>query len=136
MPRRRLEIAGKAGHALWYIGLEADPLLLAVIADVDTGRRLLFDDVADCLVHFRVHLRGVESLAGFAPEQHVGQFVITRQAADMGGAECGRGSAAWSVSPRTVFDCCARRSTRRQLGKNGRLPNGFNVIAHPGNDGC
>ena len=79
-----LRHAGKAAHALRHIGLEADPLLLAVIADVDAGGSLLLHNVANGFVHLRGHLLGVE----FSPllaHQQIGQLLIARQAADMGG---------------------------------------------------
>ena len=55
--RRRFDIAAKAGHALRHIGLEADALLLAVVADVDAGLLLLLDHVAHRPVHLGRHLR-------------------------------------------------------------------------------
>ena len=51
-----LRFTAEAGHALRHVGLEADPLLLAVIADIDARLFLLGDDVADCLFHFGVEL--------------------------------------------------------------------------------
>ena len=80
-----LRHAAEAGHALRHIGLEADALLLAVIADVDAGRDLLVDHMAYRLVHLGGHLLGVECLAGFLAHQQVGQLLVARQAADMGG---------------------------------------------------
>ena len=38
--------AAESGHALRHVGLEPDPLLLAVIADIDAGGLLLLDDMA------------------------------------------------------------------------------------------
>ncbi len=84
-PAPALRHAGKAGHALRHISLETDPLLLAVIADVDAGGGLLVDDVADSLVHFGGHLGGIEFFASLLAHQQFGQFLVARQAADMGG---------------------------------------------------
>ena len=82
-----LRFAGKARHALRHVGLKADPLLLAVVADVDAGFFLLGDHMADRLVHFGVELRRVVAFAGFAPDQKLAQRFAARQAADMGGED-------------------------------------------------
>ena len=49
-----LGFARETGHAPGHVGLEADALLLAVIADVDAGLGLLGDHVA----HGAIHLIG------------------------------------------------------------------------------
>jgi hypothetical protein len=54
---------------LRYIGLEADALLLAVVADVDTGLLLLGDQMVHRLFHRGVQLRLVVAFAGLAPHQ-------------------------------------------------------------------
>ena len=84
-PAPALRHAAKAAHALRHVGLEADALLLAVIADVDAGGRLLVDHVAHRLVHFGGHFGGIEFLARFLAHQQVGKLLVARQAADMGG---------------------------------------------------
>ena len=80
-----LRHAGKARHALRHVGLETDPPLLAVIADVDAGFHLLADDVAHRLVHFVGEHRRVEFFAVLLLDQKVAQRLVARQAADMGG---------------------------------------------------
>src|SRR5512143_157431 len=45
-PAPSLRYAAEAAHALRYIGLETDPLLFAVIADVDAGGELPLDHMA------------------------------------------------------------------------------------------
>ncbi len=64
--------AGKSGHALRHVRLEADALLLAVVADVDAGLLLLLDHMANRLVHLGRHFGCVKGLAGFAANQQVG----------------------------------------------------------------
>ena len=83
-PAPALRHAAEACHALRHIGLEADALLLAVIADIDAGRGLLFHHVAHRFVHFGGHFGGIEFFARFLAQQEVGQFLVARQAADMG----------------------------------------------------
>ncbi len=80
-----LGFPGKAGHARRHIGLEADALLLAVIADIDAGFLLLGDHMAHRIFHFRFELRAVVALARFAGDQQIAQRLAARQAADMGG---------------------------------------------------
>ncbi len=77
--------AAETAHALRHISLEADALLLAVITDVDAGGSLFLHHVAHGFIHFRGHFRGVEFFARFLAYQQVGQLLIARQAADMGG---------------------------------------------------
>ena len=76
--------SGVAAHALGHVSLEADALLLAIVADVDAGILLLGDHMGDRGVHFAVHFGLVEGLARFALDQQFGQFGVARQAADMG----------------------------------------------------
>ena len=78
---------GKARHALRHIGLETDPPLLAVIADVDAGFHLLGHDVADRLVHFVGEQFWIERLALLLGDQEIAQRLVARQAADMGGED-------------------------------------------------
>ena len=82
-----LGFAAEAGHALRHVGLETDPLLLAVIADIDAGFFLFGNDVADGLFHLGVELRLVVAFAGFAAHQKLAQSLAARQAADMGGED-------------------------------------------------
>ena len=80
-----LRYAGEAGHALRHVGLEANPALLAVVADVDARVHLSLDDMADRLVLFIGHRLGVDGLALVLRHQQVGQLFVARQAADVGG---------------------------------------------------
>ena len=61
--------AAKPGHTPRHVGLEADALLLAVIADIDPGFLLLRDHVAHRLLHRGVELRLVVVFAGLAAHQ-------------------------------------------------------------------
>ena len=45
-----LRNAAEPGHALRYVGLKADPALLAVAGDVDAGFALLLEHVGDALL--------------------------------------------------------------------------------------
>ena len=76
--------AAEARHALRDIGLEADALLLAVVADVDAGRDLARDGVAHGAVHLLGERSCVDRLAGLPPDQQVGERGVARQAADVG----------------------------------------------------
>jgi hypothetical protein len=66
------------------IGLKADALLFAVIADVDAGFFLLFDDMAHRLVHLGVEGCSIDWFAGLALDEELGKRLTARQAADMG----------------------------------------------------
>ena len=68
-----LGFAAEARHARGDVGLEADALLLAVVADVDAGRDLRVDDLAHRAVHLGGHGGRVDRLAGLAADQQVGQ---------------------------------------------------------------
>ncbi len=95
-----LRYAGEAGHALRHVGLEADPLLLAVIADIDAGRRLLVDDMAHGLVHLGRHLRLCRRprrpRAGSAGRRACRCAAGCRH----GSSGCGRGWSAWVILSR------------------------------------
>ena len=86
-PAAALGFAAEARHALRHIGLEADALLLAVVADVDTGLLLLGDHMAHRLLHRGIQLRLVVAFAGLAPHQKLAQRRAARQAADMRGQD-------------------------------------------------
>ena len=86
-PAAALGFAAEARHALRHIGLEADALLLAVVADVDAGLLLLGDHMAHRLLHRGVQLRLVVAFAGLAPHQKLAQRRAARQAADMRGQD-------------------------------------------------
>ena len=53
-PAPAFGFTGETGHALGHVGLKADALLFAVVADVDAGLNLLGDDLA----HGAIHLSG------------------------------------------------------------------------------
>ena len=63
-----LGFAGKAGHARRHIGLKANALLLAVVANIDTDVLLFVHHMPDRLFHLRFEPPGVVTLAGFAPD--------------------------------------------------------------------
>ena len=84
LAHRRFDYAAEARHALRHVGLEPDPLLLAVIADVDAGRGLPLRPRRAPRCPSRRPSRPHRSLAGLAPDQELGQRLVARQAADMG----------------------------------------------------
>ena len=86
-PAPPLGDATEPRHARRHVGLEADPLLLAVVADVDAGRLLLGHHMTHGLVHLGVEHRLVVGFARLAFEQQIGQRLIARQAADVGGED-------------------------------------------------
>src|SRR5262249_17523257 len=75
----------EAAHALWHVGLKTHALLLAVVADVDAGFLLLLDHMAHGCVHLLRHHGRIKGFSRFPPDQQVRQFLVTWQAADMGG---------------------------------------------------
>jgi hypothetical protein len=79
-----LGFAGKTRHARRDVGLEADALLLAVVADVDPSRRLGRNRFAHGAVHLPRHRGRINRLPGLAADQQVGQHIVARQAADVG----------------------------------------------------
>ena len=50
---------------MWYVGLEADALLLAVVADVNAGRGLLVHDMLDRMIELAIkgHVQKREFIA-------------------------------------------------------------------------
>ena len=65
-PAPAFRFAGETRHPLRHVGLEADALLFAVVADIDAGLDLLFDDMAHGAIHFEIQLRFVDGDAFFA----------------------------------------------------------------------
>ena len=78
-----LGFPAEARHALGDVGLEADPLLLAVVADVDAGGHLGGNRAAHGAVHLGGQAGRIDGLAGFAADEQVGQHLVARQAADV-----------------------------------------------------
>src|SRR5262245_14973107 len=68
-PAAALGYPAEARHALRHIGLEADALLLAVVADVDASEPLPLDHMAHGVVHLGVELGLVIGLAGLAIDE-------------------------------------------------------------------
>ena len=68
-PAPPFRFAAEAGHALRYVSLKTDALLLAVIAAIDAGRFLFGDHMPDRFFHLRVEQHLVVSFAGFALHQ-------------------------------------------------------------------
>src|SRR5262249_61391129 len=77
-------LAAKSAHACGHVGLEADALLFAVVADVDACRDLGVDGRAYGPIHLDGKHAGIERLARLAANEQVGQDPIARQAADVG----------------------------------------------------
>ena len=105
---RALGFAAEARHALRHIGLEADALLLAVIADIDAGILLPGGDVGHRLVHLGRHQFRIDRLAGLAPDQQVGQHLVARQRADMGDQNAVAADQHGNLPGRSfcLSDCC------------------------------
>ena len=80
-----LRLAAIAAHARRHVGLERDALLLAVIADVDAGVLLPLDHLGDRTVELVRHFFRIDRLASLALDQQLGDRLVARQAADMGG---------------------------------------------------
>src|SRR5262249_3580988 len=74
-------LPAEARHARWDVGLEADPLLLTVVADVDPRRQLRLDHALDGAVHLRGHGGGSNGFARLAADQELGQPRAAWQAA-------------------------------------------------------
>jgi len=95
-PAPALGFAAEAGHALRHVRLEADALLLAIVADVDAGLLLLARDVAHRRLHLRFELPFVKAFARLTAYQQLAQRFVARQAADVGGedavAACNHGA--------------------------------------------
>src|SRR5262249_1785627 len=79
-----LGFTGKSGHALRDIGLKANPLLFAIVNDIDARRRLFLNDMLNRSIHRLCKLFFVHSRALFALDEQIGKLIISRQAADMG----------------------------------------------------
>src|SRR5215831_6827721 len=60
-------------------------LLLAVVADIDTGFDLLVDDPSQCRLAYPVELSPIDRLAAGAAHVEPGELGWPRQAAGMGG---------------------------------------------------
>ena len=86
-PAPAFGFAAEAGHALRHVSLEADALLLAIVADVDAGLLLLSYDVAHRRLHLRFELPFVKAFARLTAYQQLAQRFVARQAADMGGED-------------------------------------------------
>ena len=84
-PAPALRFAREARHALRHVSLEPDALLLAVIGDVDARRGLLVDHAVHREIHLARKLVFVDRFAVFAPDKKLGQGLIARQTADVGG---------------------------------------------------
>ncbi len=82
-----LRLPGEARHALRHVGLESDPLLLAVIADVHAGGGLLFDHLQNGAVHLPSHQVLYQWFSFLPVDQEVGKHVVARKAAYMGGED-------------------------------------------------
>ena len=76
--------AAKAAHALRHIGLETDPVLLAVIADVDPGCHC-FSTTWRTALSISEAITLASNPCPLPGHQQIGQFFVARQAADMGG---------------------------------------------------
>src|SRR5262249_11391181 len=73
-----LRFAGEAGYSLSDESGESDSLLFSVVADIDAGGRLLFDDVANGPVHRLPQALLIDRLSLFAFDQQVGKLVVAR----------------------------------------------------------
>jgi hypothetical protein len=71
-PAPAFGFSGETRHALRDVGLESDALLFPVIANIDAGLDLLFDNVADRAIHFEIELRFIDGNALFAGDEQAG----------------------------------------------------------------
>ena len=78
-PAPALRFAAEARHALRHVGLKADTLLFAVVADVDAGFFLLRDHVTHRLFHLGLQLRLIVAFARLAAHQKLAQRLAARQ---------------------------------------------------------
>ena len=78
-----LRLSPKTRHSLRDVGLKADTLLLAVIADIDSGFFLFFDDMTNSGVHRCAKLSWIDSLSLFAADEQLRELIIARQASHM-----------------------------------------------------
>ena len=86
LPGLARRVAGEAGEAVRDVGGVADLAHLAVADHVDAGRDLLLHDCLDGIGDDRAAAGGVvRDLAVLAREQHIGDRLRARQAADMRG---------------------------------------------------
>ena len=79
-----LRLTTETGNSLRHVSLEADPLLFSIITNVDTGLRLLFNNVLHRSVHLVRESLLVDFFSLFAANQKVRQHFVTRQTSDMG----------------------------------------------------
>ena len=75
--------SGKPGHSLGNVRLKTHALLLAIVANVYSGRRLFFDDVPNASIHGLGELIFVDGPSFFPADQQVGKFIAAGKAADM-----------------------------------------------------
>src|SRR6185369_17313840 len=85
---------------------EPRPRLLAVVADVDAGRELSLDDVADGGLGLALELARVDGLAGVLADEQVAQRRRPRNAADVGHED----SVVAPLHQRTIPACRGRNS--------------------------
>ena len=98
-PAPALRHAAEAAHALRHVGLEADPLLLAVVADVDAGRCLLRRPRGATALSISAAISpGVEGLAGLAARPAGRTACRCAAGCRHGWSGCGRG---WRSSEKT-----------------------------------
>ncbi len=87
LPTLRLDTPPKPDMRSRDVGLEADPLLLAVVADVDAGRLLASTTWRTALsISAAISALSI-GFAGLAADQQIGQHVVARQAAHMRGQD-------------------------------------------------
>src|SRR5262249_42602578 len=75
--------ATEAAHPLSDIGLEPNAPLFAVIDDIDTGFRLLLQNVRDPQADGGLQCAVVDRLAGLLVDQHLTEWLATRDTAGM-----------------------------------------------------
>src|SRR5262249_40435832 len=82
-----LALAAEAFHPARRIRREPHPRLLAVVADVDAGSKLLFHDVTDGRLALARERRGINRLAAILLHQQVAKRRWTGKAADVRGQD-------------------------------------------------
>ncbi len=78
-----LRLTTETGNSLRHVSLEADPLLLPIITNVDAGLSLPFNNVLHRPVHFVRESLFVDFFSLFAANEKVRQHFVTRQTSDM-----------------------------------------------------
>ncbi len=131
-----LRFTGETRHALRDVSLEADALLLAVVADIDAGFDLLFDNVAHGAIHFEIELGFVYGDAFFACDEEGGERFTLRGRLPTIPWKSGEGDAGsywWSCRLLTRFNARSSPAARPRNVSVTQFQSGINsrIILFP-----